>query len=36
LIGAENTLLLISMTDDGLTFSGSADIKVINVLPKGR
>lgn len=35
-IGAENTLLLIGMTDDGLTFSGSAEIKVINVLPKGR
>jgi hypothetical protein len=36
IIGADNTLLLIGMTDDGLTFSGRADIKIINIVPTGR
>ena len=35
-VGEYNTLLFVGVTDDGLAFSGSQDIKVINVMAKGR
>jgi hypothetical protein len=35
-IGELNTLLLLGATDDGLSFTGTQDIKVIDVTPKGR
>jgi hypothetical protein len=35
-IGEMNTLLLLGATDDGLSFTGTQDIKVIDVMPKGR
>ena len=35
-VGGLNTLTLVGYTDDGLSFIGSQDIKVINVLPRGR
>jgi hypothetical protein len=35
-IGEMNTLLLLGATDDGLSFTGTQDIKVIDVTPKGR
>jgi len=35
-IGEFNTLLLLGATDDGLSFTGTQDIKVINIMPKGR
>lgn len=35
-IGELNTLLLLGATDDGLSFRGTQDIKVIDITPKGR
>ena len=35
-VGGLNTLTLLGATDDGLSFIGSQDIKVINVIPQGR
>ena len=35
-VGGLNTLTLLGYTDDGLPFIGSQEIKVINVIPKGR
>ena len=35
-IGELNTLLLLGATDDGLSFTGTQDIKVIDVAPKRR
>ena len=34
IIGELNTLLLLGATDDGLSFTGTQDIKVISVMPK--
>jgi len=35
-IGKLNTLLLLGATDDGLSFTGTQDIKVIDITPKKR
>lgn len=35
-IGEMNTLTMVGLTIDGTTFSGSQEIKVINVIPAGK
>ncbi|MBC2714373.1 MAG: hypothetical protein HF978_03605 [Desulfobacteraceae bacterium] len=36
IIGELNTLLLVGVTDDGLAFTGTQDIKVISIIPRGQ
>ena len=35
-LGELNTLLFVGVTDDGLAFTGTQDIKVIDVMPRGQ